>query len=218
MDSRSHAHHLDRNYRYQRHVYDLTREYYLLGRTRMISGLDLADGMSVLEIGCGTALNLIRACRRMPGAEFHGLDLSRMMLETAARALAKHDLGSQIRLARGDATDFDATALFGRGTFDRVFLSYSLSMIPPWEQALDHAARLLSAGGQLHIVDFGRCEALPAVVRSALHAWLARFRVFPREDLEAKLHRLAGSLDLDLDFKNLYRGYSCHAVLRRKQG
>ena len=34
----------------------------------------------------------------------------------------------------------DAGALFGRGQFERVLFSYSLSMMPPWEAALEHAA------------------------------------------------------------------------------
>ena len=41
---RAHERLLDRNYRYQRHIYDLTREYYLLGRDRMIEHLSPPDG------------------------------------------------------------------------------------------------------------------------------------------------------------------------------
>ena len=52
---------LDRNYRYQRRVYDLTRRYYLLGRNRLIADLAPPDRGCVLEIGCGTARNLQRS-------------------------------------------------------------------------------------------------------------------------------------------------------------
>ena len=42
----SHADRMDRMYRYQRHIYDITRKYYLLGRDRMIASLHVpqADG------------------------------------------------------------------------------------------------------------------------------------------------------------------------------
>ncbi len=215
MSSESHAEHLDRNYRYQRHVYDLTREYYLLGRKHLIAGLNPPAKGSVLEIGCGTALNLIRAARRYPSAACYGVDLSRMMLETADAALARQALGGRIKLALGDATDFDATAAFGQAEFDRVFFSYSLSMIPPWEAALDHAAGLIAPGGSLHVVDFGGCEGLPAPAKRVLYSWLAQFRVTPREDLESALQRLAATHGLALSFQRLYRGYSYYAVLSR---
>ncbi|MDH4412604.1 MAG: SAM-dependent methyltransferase, partial [Rhizobium sp.] len=38
--SQNHADRMDRMYRYQRHIYDLSRKYYLLGRDHMIAGLD----------------------------------------------------------------------------------------------------------------------------------------------------------------------------------
>lgn len=218
MSSETHAEHLDRNYRYQRHIYDLTREYYLLGRKRLIAGLAPPAGGSVIEIGCGTALNLIRAARRYPDARYFGIDLSRMMLETAEAALARRGLAGRIRLALGDATDFDAKALLGESRFDRVFFSYSLSMIPPWQAALEHAAGLVAPGGSLHIVDFGGCEALPAQAKRVLYGWLAQFRVSPREDLEAELRRLAARHGLQLSFERLYRGYSYYAVLSRRSG
>jgi S-adenosylmethionine-diacylgycerolhomoserine-N-methlytransferase len=215
MASESHAEHLDRNYRYQRHVYDLTREYYLLGRKRLIAGLNPPKGGSVLEIGCGTALNLIRAAARFPDARYYGVDLSRMMLETAEAALARRKLEGRIKLALGDATDFDARATLGQAEFDRVFFSYSLSMIPPWEAALDHAAGLVARGGSLHIVDFGGCEQLPASAKRILYSWLAQFRVTPREALEAELTALSNRHGLSLNFERIYRGYSYYAVLKR---
>ena len=40
----SHAALMDGVYRWQRHVYDVTRKYYLLGRDRMIAGLGVPAG------------------------------------------------------------------------------------------------------------------------------------------------------------------------------
>ena len=52
---------MDRIYRRQRHVYDFTRKYYLLGRDELIERLAPPADSRVLEIGCGTARNLIAA-------------------------------------------------------------------------------------------------------------------------------------------------------------
>ena len=175
---------MDSIYRSQRHIYDLTRKYYLFGRDRLIAGLDLLAGGSVLELGCGTGRNLALIARRWPGAELFGLDISAEMLKSAAGKL-----GSGAVLAQGDATAFDAMTLFGRARFDRLVLSFATSMIPDWEAALAQAAGLIAPGGALHIVDFGDMNGLPALLRSPLKAWLARVHVSPRHDL---IDRAAG--------------------------
>ena len=53
-----HAARMDRMYRYQRHIYDLTRKYYLLGRDRAIRDLQVPVDGTLLEVGCGTGRNL----------------------------------------------------------------------------------------------------------------------------------------------------------------
>jgi S-adenosylmethionine-diacylgycerolhomoserine-N-methlytransferase len=207
-----HAALMDRNYRLQRHVYDLTRKYYLLGRDGMIAGLGVPQGGSVLELGCGTGRNLILAGRRHPEARLFGLDISAAMLETAAGNLARKGIAGRTTLAHGDATAFAAKELFGEETFDRVFISYALSMIPGWEGAIAAALRALSPRGSLHIVDFGQQEHLPGWSRSTLHAWLAKYHVTPRASLEAELRSQAGAAGRPLRFERWYRGYAWHAV------
>ena len=214
MAGGSFAQFLDRNYRYQRHIYDFTREYYLLGRDTLIAGLATPEGGSILEIGCGTARNLILASERYPHADLYGIDLSRAMLETAQRKLAHRGLLQRIHLGYADAVEFRPQELFGREAFDRIFFSYSISMIPAWQKALRHAASLLTPQGSLHIVDFGRGCDLPRALDWALDAWLQRFHVTRRLDLQPELRRIAGEIGGDLYFAELYRSYAAYAVLR----
>ena len=210
-----HAGNMDAIYRYQRHIYDLSRKYYLLGRDRLIRSLDAGPGTRVLEVGCGTGRNLIAVARQWPQARCFGFDISRAMLDTAAASVARHGLADRIALTPGDATDFAARKLWGQDGFDRIFLSYTLSMIPGWELALDEAARALSPGGAIHVVDFGQQEGLPPAFRSLLFAWLARFDVAPRGDMLPVLEDVAARHRLTLTFTPLYRGYAWSAVLRR---
>jgi S-adenosylmethionine-diacylgycerolhomoserine-N-methlytransferase len=209
------ARQLDRTYRFQRHVYDVTRKYYLLGRDQLIDDLAPPPGGRVLEIGCGTARNLIRASCRYPDARLFGLDLSREMLGTARRKLASTGLDRRISLAEADAVGFDAEALFGEALFERIFFAYSLSMIPSWQAALAHAVAHLARGGALHIVDFGTGASLPSVADRGLRAWLAKFHVTPRDDLEAELTRLTVTHSAALSVRQLWRSYTVNAVLTR---
>ena len=211
MTTLSHAARMDAIYRYQRHIYDLTRRYYLLGRDELIAALDPPDGGSVLEIGCGNGRNLIVAARRFPHAKFYGVDISTEMLQTAKRAIHKAGLDGRITVGAGDATRFDPAPLCGVARFDRVYISYSLSMIPEWRRALDHGLSLLAEDGRFHAVDFGQCEALPQWFRRMLFAWLSRFDVSPRADMGPVMRKAAASHNMRVDLAPLYRGYAWSA-------
>src|ERR1035438_4677263 len=120
---------MNRMYRRQRHIYDGTRRYYLLGRDRLIAGLQPAAGSNVLEIGCGTGRNLVHAAGLYPDARFFGIDVSTEMLTSAISAIARRGMTGRIRVAHGDGTAFDPSTLFCIRSFDHILISYSLSMI-----------------------------------------------------------------------------------------
>ena len=204
---------MDRIYRHQRHIYDLTRKYYLLGRDRLIARLRPMRGMRVLEIGSGTARNLVHTARAYPDIDLFGIDISHEMLETARQTVVRERLTAHIQLAQADATRFDPALLFGVPGFSRIFISYTLSMIPGWRAVLEQAAACLLPDGELHIVDFGRQERLPGWVKAALRRWLAVFHVHPRDDLEAELAKLAARHGFSCAIERLYGGYAQHAIL-----
>ncbi|UZK64846.1 class I SAM-dependent methyltransferase [Sphingomonas sp. M1-B02] len=206
---------MDDVYSLHRHFYDLTRRFYLLGRDRLIRQLAPPPRGTVLEVGCGTARNLIMAAKQWPDARFYGFDISEAMLETARKSVARAGLSDKVILAQGDAGSFDPQSLFGLDKVDRVFMSYTLSMIPPWQDAIARGARCLAPGGSLHIVDFGQYERLPALAKRLHFKSLNDFHVFPRRELPAVLKRVAEDLGLSLEFRSLLRGYAWSGVLRR---
>jgi S-adenosylmethionine-diacylgycerolhomoserine-N-methlytransferase len=208
---------MDRMYRHQRYFYDTTRKFYLLGRDRMIRDLNPAAHDRVLELGCGTGRNLILAAKRFPNAQFYGIDVSEAMLTTARQNIERAGLFSRIHVARADATQFDPVKVLGTGGFERVFISYSLSMIPAWRNVLRNAVTLLSPRGELHVVDFGDQRGLPRWFASVLLRWLAIFHVTPRDDLEIQLNALADYEAGELQFDRPFRGYAQYAVLRPVQ-
>jgi S-adenosylmethionine-diacylgycerolhomoserine-N-methlytransferase len=206
---------MDRIYRRQRHVYDFTRKYYLLGRDRLIVRLAPPAGSRVLEIGCGTARNLVVAARAYPDVHFFGIDISFEMLETARRLVEREGLSHDIRLAQADATAFDPALLFGVPGFSRIFVSYSLSMMPGWQAVLERALTWLVPGGELHVVDFGGQEGLPVWFRAGLRRWLRLFHVMPRDELERELTLLGLRSGALTAIERPFRGYAQYAVCRR---
>jgi len=202
-------------YRHQRFIYDLTRRYYLLGRDQMLASLAVPDGGRVLEIGCGTGRNLIAAAGIYPSAHLFGLDVSTAMLTTAHRSVARKGLAGRIDLREADATNLDAAATFGVPQFERVFFSYALSMIPPWQSALERAWACVAVGGTLHVVDFGGMERLPRAFSSGMRGWLARFGVTPRETLQQTLTELVGRSAGRLHCQSHYGGYAVLAALHK---
>jgi len=206
---------MDRIYRRQRHLYDFTRKYYLLGRDRLIRRLSPPAGSRVLEIGCGTARNLVAAAHTYPDVHFFGIDISSEMLETARSVVEREGLAPYVRLARADAMTFDPALQFGVPGFSRIFLSYTLSMMPGWQAVLARSLGWLAPGGELHIVDFGGQERLPGWFRAGLRGWLGLFHVEPRDALEHELTLLGLRSGALTAFERPYRGYAQYAVCRR---
>jgi S-adenosylmethionine-diacylgycerolhomoserine-N-methlytransferase len=196
-NSDAHAGLMDQVYRRQRYIYDFTRKYYLFGRDSLIRELDLQPGQTLVEIGCGTARNLIAIARRYPTARLYGLDASEEMLKTARLQLARAGLADRVVLIHGLAEELYPGA-FGLKSFDHALFSYSLSMIPDWKGAIAAAAKALSSQGLIHVVDFGDLKTMPG--RGLLRRWLNLFHVTPREvllqALEAEVEKTDKALNI----------------------
>lgn len=205
---------MDRMYRLQRYFYDATRKYYLLGRDRLLDEMDVKPGEHVLEAGCGTARNLIILAKRYPKAHFHGLDASSAMLETAqAKVDAAGVKNITLKTALADDFRFDSTFELAK-PFDKIFFSYSISMIPPWRESIENALQNLAPGGSLYIVDFYDQRDLPAFFARLLKWWLSKFHVTHWEGLMPFLGEMRGRHDVKIE--PLYRRYSFLAQISSK--
>lgn len=174
---------MNRLYRTQRHFYDLTRKSFLFGRDTLLRRMRIRAGDRVLEVGCGTARNLLKLHARHRDAWLYGLDASTEMLKTARGKLTRNRVQGAVRLEHGLAEELNHERLFGPGQFDVIFFSYSLSMIPACTASIEAALASLKPGGTLYIVDFGDRGELPRVLRSGLQRWLGLFGVEHRPEL-----------------------------------
>lgn len=181
---------MDRMYRGQRYFYDLTRKYYLLGRDRLNREIYVQAGENILEVGCGTGRNLVILAKKHPAANFFGLDASGEMLKTAQAKIDRENL-KNIRLKIALADDFDyRNTFYLEKPFDRIFFSYSISMIPSWKNSIKNVLANLKCGGSFYIVDFYDQKELPAWFRQILKSWLKQFHVEFRSDLLPHLENL----------------------------
>jgi len=207
---------MNQMYRYQRHIYDLTRKYYLLGRDTLIERMQIQPGDRVLEMGCGTARNLEKLACRHAEVAFYGVDASSEMLDTAVQKLHNKAYQKRIHLQHGLAEEVHYQGMFGlEKPFDCVFYSYALSMIPPWREALAQGLTNLKPGGDLYIVDFSLQTQLPAWFRAGLRRWLTLFDVHPNPELPGHLHELAAQGAVAFEWTPLYRDYAFIAHLKK---
>jgi S-adenosylmethionine-diacylgycerolhomoserine-N-methlytransferase len=182
---------MDRMYRYQRHIYDLTRKFYLLGRDRLIEEMQVQTGEAVLEVGCGTGRNLVILAEKYPAARFFGLDAAEVMLETARAKIDAKNLSANITLRRELAEDLNFRKTFGADEpFDTIFFSYSITMIPTWREAIRAALNNLKPNRSIYIVDFWDQKDLPVWFQVILKTWLKQFHVKFWEGLMPHLENL----------------------------
>ena len=210
FDDSRHQERMDRRYRYQRHVFDLSRKLILFGRERAIAALRLGDARSVLEIGCGTGRNLKLMAEAHPALRLTGTDISEEMLKSARAKLVRAQLDDRVSLRQGDA----ATPPID-GKSQRILMSYSLSMVPDWRRALAVAIETLEPGGILAIVDFGNFGGLPDRLAEVCIDILSRQDAPPCLELPQELRRHASSRALSVHHEYALAGLYQLAIVER---
>lgn len=142
---------MQRYYRWQSRIYDLTRWTFLFGRKSVLRHLPFSreDRLQVLEVGCGTGKNLVALASRFPKASITGLDVSKDMIKAAEKKTSRfRNRMELIELPYGKLSGFAEK-------FDIILFSYSLTMInPQWLDLLEQSKLDLKKGGYLVVVDF----------------------------------------------------------------
>ncbi len=206
---------MDRMYRYQRYFYDATRKYYLLGRDKLISEMNVKPKENVLEIGCGTGRNLIILARKNPNANFFGLDASAEMLKSAQTKVDRLKI-ENIHLETALADNFNFNKTFDLSDkFDTCYFSYSISMIPTWKESIANCLENLKSGRSFYIVDFYDQKDLPKWFRKILKGWLRQFHVRFWGDLMPHLEELEKQGLGKLSVKSIYKSYSFIAEFKK---
>ena len=194
-------------YRYTRHVYDISRKYFLFGRDKLISEVANKSGQKICEIGCGTGRNLIKLAQLNSSNQLFGIDASDLMLEIARGKIKRHKLERLVSTSNGRAEEFHFHT-----SFDVIMFPYSLSMISDQEGAIRNAFKFLNPGGVILILDFGDLEGFPLIVGQLFKKFLKRFSVSPRK---RELSLFLTREHIPFEIRNLSFGYSYIAEVRK---
>lgn len=133
------------------------------GRGAARRALGVRPGHRVLDLACGTGLNLppLRAAVGETGRVV-GVDLSPRMLDIARRMIEAKGWDN-VEVREGDA----ASLAFPDASFDRVICAYALNIIPDYRHAIREVWRVL--------VPAGRFVSLE--MRSAIHSLPRLWRI-----------------------------------------
>ena len=152
---------------------DLGIQLLTLGRLGTIKQLIarnyVAEGMRVLEVGCGAGT--LTAMLAKQGATVTGIDASPMMLAEAQQKIAAGDLAEHVTLKHMDATLI--ADRFPPASFDLIVSTLVFSEFSPDEQryVLEACAHLLAPNGRLLIAD----EVIPTSRLARLLYYLIRW-------------------------------------------
>lgn len=143
----THAQRLEAFYAPQAEAYDAFRARLLHGREELVRRIALPYAAQVAELGAGTGATAAMFGRRLARVwRMDLVDLCPSLLAVARRRFAG------VRGVR--VLESDVLAYRPAAPLDAVYFSYSLTMIPDWQRALEHALSLLKPSGLLGVVDF----------------------------------------------------------------
>lgn len=143
-------------YRHRARHYDLEANLYRLVGFRLpayrrmaVDALRLRNGDTVVEVGCGTGLNLPLLRRAVgPDGKVIGVDLTDAMLAQARQRVA--DAGwTNVDLVQSDATQYE----FPLGV-NGVISTLAITPAPQFDDIVRRGSEALAAGGRFVVFDF----------------------------------------------------------------
>ncbi|MBI4042998.1 MAG: methyltransferase domain-containing protein [Deltaproteobacteria bacterium] len=147
-----------RSYDIQAKLYDL-REIYLGRRARAVRKLEIKPGAVVMDLACGTGLNLPHLVKAVGEKGLViGVDYSEGMLAVAHRRVEKGGW-KNVRLIHEDALQMNVPY-----PVDAVLCAYAVCVFPEWEAVLHRAVTWIRPGGRLVVLDVRYPEGLLSVV------------------------------------------------------
>lgn len=169
IEGDSHSERLNSFYQGQASGYDQFRKRLLHGRAELFENLVVPENGIWMDLGAGTGENAeLWGERLQQFQQVYLVDLCQPLLDVCSQRVTERGW-TNVSAVCADATEFRPP----EHQVDLITFSYSLTMIPDWFQAVNHAWDLLKPGGKLAIVDFYVSRKYPAEGLKK-HSWFQR--------------------------------------------
>ena len=124
-------------------------------RGKVLDAVELRDGMTVADIGCGTGVFLKIAKQKYPRIRYVGLDPDTQALGIAERRFAKAGASVEFKEA------FAESLPLADQSVDVCFSTLALHHMPDGikRDAIKEAYRVLKNGGKMIVADFGETKS-----------------------------------------------------------
>jgi len=131
-------------------------------RQDTVSALALSPGDTVVELGCGTGLNIEFVQQAVgPSGKIIGVDLTDSMLDVARERIAAQEW-TNVELVQADIAEWEFPA-----GISGVYSTLALTLVPEYDAVIQRASRALTPGGRLAVFDMKEPKGWPT--------WLIRF-------------------------------------------
>jgi S-adenosylmethionine-diacylgycerolhomoserine-N-methlytransferase len=162
---------LDNFYKGQELHYDSFRQQLLSGRSDLFNLVPVNQGDVWVDMGGGTGATFEALGPKMTLLKkAYVIDLCEPLLSVAQQR-KKHNGWDNLEVVHGDAVSF---AIPNGQYADAVSFSYSLTMMPQWFAAIDHAVEILKPGGYIAVCDFFIGHPFRISERQQPHNWATR--------------------------------------------
>jgi ubiquinone/menaquinone biosynthesis C-methylase UbiE len=193
---------VEKNFDQSADIYDRFEERHHLFETLTRRQLELIEPSRperILDVGCGTGISTLALHQALSGRSpnIYAIDISERML-LRARERCKALPGTYF--IRGDAENLFA---YFNESFDAIFYTASIFLLPGFAESLRQASRLLVPGGVLAISYYAGLfnEKGEDAVRKALPEQKYQYGAVPIADLVSCLETLPGTRTTRVDFR-----------------
>lgn len=132
---------------------------------RLLDGLDLPEGCTVVDIACGTGTTALALARR--GHRVIAIDFSEKNLARLTARAEESGLDDRIQTVQADA----ASLPLGDASATVVLAECALSTFPDKPKSVAEIARVLEPGGLVGITDMVLNAPLPAALADVIGPW-----------------------------------------------